>query len=92
MTARIPRGSSERVVSAERAELLTKSDSTVFTWATRGLYVGGAGDVAVRMLNQLGSAAASVTFVGVAAGTFLPIECDQLLSTGTTATNVVGLW
>lgn len=76
---------------ATRAAALTKSDSTVIAPATRGLYVGGGGDVAVRILNASG-VAASVTFANVPAGTILPIVCDQLLSTGTTATNVLGLW
>ena len=76
---------------AIRAELLIKSDSTVFTYFTRALYVGGAGDVAVKIMNQAGTEA-SVTFVGVPAGAILPIACSQLLSTGTNATNVIGLW
>lgn len=75
--------------SAENAAAVTKSDATVFDPSTRGLYVGGAGDVAVRMI---GPPAASVTFVGVPAGTILPVQCDQVLSSGTSATNIVRLW
>jgi hypothetical protein len=67
---------------------VTASDATTFDPPTRGLYVGGAGDVAVRMF--LGQA--NVTFVGVPAGTLLPICVDRVLSTGTTATSVVRLY
>lgn len=65
---------------------VTKSDSTVFTQPTRGLYVGGGGDVAVRMVSG-----AAVTFVGVPTGSVLPIRVDKVLSTGTDATDIVGL-
>jgi hypothetical protein len=53
---------------------------------TRGLYVGGAGDVTVRMRNG-----SNCTFTGVPAGSILPVQCDRVLSTGTTATNIVRL-
>lgn len=72
--------------SASSAVSLTKSDVTVFGF-TRGLYIGGAGDVAVRMRDGN-----SATFVGALAGTILPIQVDQLLSTGTSATNVLALY
>lgn len=65
---------------------LTKSDSTTFA-PTRGLYVGGAGDVAVKDLSGN-----SVTLVGATAGSVLPIRCTMLLSTGTSATSVVALY
>lgn len=67
------------------AVAVTKSDSTVFTAPTRGVYVGGTGDVAVRMWYS----GNSVTFVAVPVGSVLPIAVDQVLSTGTTATSIV---
>jgi len=54
---------------------------------TRGLYVGGAGDVAVTMAED----GNNVTFVGVLAGSILPVQVTKVLSTGTTATNIVAL-
>lgn len=71
---------------------VTKSDATVFgvaanTFKTRGLYVGGAGDVAVRFVD--GNTA---TLVGVAAGSLLPVSVDKVLSTGTSATSIVALY
>lgn len=69
------------------AAAITVSDATVFTKVTRGLFVGGAGAVSVVMANG-----DTVTFTGVVAGSILPIRVKQVLSTGTTATNMVGLW
>lgn len=54
---------------------------------TRGLYVGAAGNVAVTM-----AAGQSVTFVGVQAGTVLPIRVSRVLSSGTTASNLLALY
>lgn len=69
---------------------LTKSDSTDITIngkAPRSLYVGGAGDVAVERGDGV-----AVTFVGAAAGSVLPIRPVKLMSTNTTATDVVALY
>ena len=65
---------------------LTKSDTTKFQ-PTRGLYVGGAGDVAVVDLSGN-----SVTLVGALAGSVLPVRVVQLLATGTSATSVVAIY
>jgi hypothetical protein len=66
---------------------VTPGDSTDIA-STRGLYVGGAGDVAV--LFKGGSA--SVTIAGVAAGTVLPFQVTRVYSTSTTATGIVALY
>lgn len=73
--------------SAGYAAAVTKSDATVLP-ATRGLYIGGAGDVAVSMAAD----DSSVTFTAVPAGTVLPVRVKKVLSTGTTATTIVALW
>ena len=51
------------------------------------LYVGGAGDVRV-----LTSSGADLTFVGIAAGTFMPVQVKRVYATDTTATDIVALW
>lgn len=56
--------------------------------ATRGLYVGVAGDVVCRLLGDT----ADQTFTGVLAGSVLPIRLTHIRSTSTTATNMVGLY
>lgn len=66
---------------------VTKSDATVFSQPTRSLWVGGLGDVAVRMLDGT-----TPIFSAVPAGTLLRVRVDKVLSTGTTATNIVGLY
>ena len=72
--------------SASTAEAVTPSDTTKLSAVTRALYVGGAGNVAVLMAD--GSTA---TFVGVPAGSVLPIRVQRVNSTNTTATSMVGL-
>ena len=65
---------------------ITPSDSGVLTGGpTRGIYVGVTGDVAATM-----SSGNSVTHVGLAAGVWHPIQAQQVLSTGTTATSILG--
>ena len=51
------------------------------------LFVGGGGDVAV-----IDAGGSTTTFVGVPSGTFFPHHVKRVLSTGTTATNIVALW
>lgn len=68
------------------AAAVTPSDSTDIT-TTRGVYVGGAGNLAVTMAN--GSTA---TFVGIPAGSILSIRVKRIHSTSTTATNIVALY
>lgn len=64
---------------------VTKSDSTTYDPPLAFLYVGGAGDVAIQDKNGT-----QVTWVGVAAGSIIPMRCVKVLSTGTTATSIVG--
>jgi hypothetical protein len=71
---------------ASGAVAVTKSDVTTLA-GVRGLYVGGAGDVAVM---PTGSTVA-VTFSSVPAGSVLPIRVTKVMSTNTTATNIVAL-
>lgn len=65
---------------------VSKSDTDNLTYPARAIYVGGAGDVAV--LNDEG---VSVTFVGVAAGTWIPVKTKRVMSTNTDATDMVAL-
>jgi hypothetical protein len=69
---------------------ITKSDTVVYTPANggeiNGLYVGGAGDVAVKTSND-----ETVTFSAVPVGTILPITVKQVMSTNTTASLILGL-
>jgi hypothetical protein len=66
---------------------VTKSDVTVFAQPTRSLWIGGVGDVPVRMLDGT-----ALTFTAVPAGTLLNVRVDKVMSAGTSATNIVGLY
>lgn len=85
--------------SAIEAKAVTKSDTNDIhgdavgtdIQACRAVYVGGAGNIAVKMAGT-GSGGSAVTFTGVVAGTVLPIQIVQLMSTNTTATDVVALF
>lgn len=66
---------------------ITGNDSTDLTNATRGIYVGGAGDVKVTMVGS-----GTVTFAAVPAGSTLPVRAARVFATGTTATNLIGLY
>jgi hypothetical protein len=51
------------------------------------LYVGGAGNVSVVTVGD-----DTINFIGVPAGTTLPIQVVRLRATGTTATQVNAMW
>lgn len=76
---------------AARAAVVTPSTSALALvaaeGATRGLYVGGAGNVEVIML-----AGNTVIFSAVPVGTILPIRVTHVLAANTTATLIVALW
>lgn len=65
---------------------VTPDNANDLTIQTRGLYVGGTGDVKVTSITG-----DVVTFVGVPAGMVLPIRVKRVWATGTTATAIVGL-
>ena len=71
---------------AAKAVIVTPSDSTELN-VTRGLYIGGAGDVVVTMAEQ----GTNITFVGVPAGTFMPIQVRLVLA-ATSATSILALY
>ena len=72
---------------ALNAEAVTPSDSVSLTNDSRGLFVGGAGNISVLM-----SGGTSVTFTGVVAGSILPIRANRVNATSTTATDIVSLY
>lgn len=71
-------------VPARSAASVTPSDATTLFTSTKGVWVGGAGNLAVTMHDGT-----SVTLVGVVAGSLLPVSVTQILATGTTATDIV---
>lgn len=75
--------------AASMGRPVTKSDATVLP-VTRALYIGGAGDVAVKFEDDPSGTA--VTLSGAAAGSIIPVRVVKVMSTNTTATNIVALY
>jgi hypothetical protein len=71
--------------SAQQLVAITLAD-TDLTAPVRGFYVGGSGNL--KVTDPQGNA---VTLVGVQAGMYYPIMVKRFWSTGSTATNIVGL-
>lgn len=63
---------------------ITPHDSTNLTNLARGVYVGGAGNVALVTPSDT-----VLTFVAIAGG-FIPFAAKRINSTGTTATGLIG--
>lgn len=68
---------------------VSPSDSTDLSRPTRGLFIGGAGNVSVVPAYDSETA---VVFNGLAAGALLPIVVKRVNATDTTATNIVALY
>ena len=51
------------------------------------IYIGVGGNIKVLTTRE-----ATLTFIGVIAGTVLPVQVKRVFSTDTTATNLVALW
>jgi hypothetical protein len=73
---------------AQRAVAVTPTDAAVIE-CTRGLWVGGAGNVSVRFVDR---PAVDVLLSGVPAGTLLPLQVTCVNATNTTATLIVALY
>ncbi len=71
---------------------VTPADGSDLSFVSRALYVGGAGDLEVVMAGDHSSDGATLTIVGVPAGTLLPLAVSRVKATGTTATSIVALW
>lgn len=55
--------------------------------ATRGIYIGGAGNLAVRMIDGT-----EVTFTAVIVGAMYDLAVIRVLDTGTTASDIVAVY
>lgn len=73
-------------MQASHAIAVTPSDVTVYQNALI-LFVGGTGTLKVQ--TELGD---TVTLAGIPAGFILPLWVTKVFATGTTATNITGLY
>jgi hypothetical protein len=71
------------LVGLRHAEV-TKSDVTVFD-APQAIYVGTGGDIALRLIGD----STVVTYTNVPSGSWLPVLADKVMSTNTTASDIV---
>ncbi len=74
------------IAPASRASAVTPNDSAIV--GARALYIGTAGDVAIATRRDIDP----VIFKNVPAGTILPVHAAIVALTGTTASNIVGLF
>lgn len=66
---------------------ITPNDTTNLVKETRAIYVGGAGNLKVETV-----AGSILVFTSVSAGTVYPLRIRKVFSTGTTASNLLGLY
>lgn len=82
-------GSDGVMAPARKAAAVTTHDTDPLPGGTtKGLFVGGAGNIALRFADD----SADVTLTGVVAGCVLPIRVTHVRATLTTATNIVALY
>ncbi len=86
MTDNFKRHTSSLESPASGAFSITPHDTNPLSEITRAIYIGGSGDIAVKML-----AGQEVTFLSLPTGTVLPVRVEQIKATGTTATGLLGL-
>lgn len=72
---------------ARRGVEITPDDGNDLAEVSRGLWIGGAGNLEVLLQGD----SAAVTISNIAAGTLLPICAKRIYATGTTATSIVAL-
>lgn len=68
--------------------VVTPNDNADLAVTARALYVGVGGDVAFIAFND----SSAQTWVGVTAGTIIPMYVKRVMSTNTTATSILGLY
>jgi hypothetical protein len=87
------RGHSSATFSASKGAVITPADNTEIP-VTRGLYVGGTGNLTVKFADNGDPTAAGGTVLisAVPVGAVLPIQVNCINSTNTTATLIVALY
>lgn len=65
---------------------VTPSNITNFDTTARALYIGLGGDV--TLVTPMGNV---ITFINTVTGSIIPIMCNRVNATGTTATNIVAI-
>jgi hypothetical protein len=79
--------SARLVGPARHGAAVTPHDTNELDNYSRALWVGGAGNIALTTAGG-----DSITLSNIVAGSLIPIQAKIVLSTGTTATNIVALY
>jgi hypothetical protein len=81
-------------LQAEKALMVSANDATTYLFEAGQVYVGTAGTVVLITSGQAdqNTNTGASTFIGVPAGTVLPVLATRILSTGTTSTGFVILY
>jgi hypothetical protein len=87
MTEQFDTRAQDVAAPARRGFAIAPSDATDLVAETRAIYVGVAGDLSVVL-----SSGDEVTFSGVAGASILPLRISRVKATGTSATQLVGLY
>lgn len=75
------------VSPAENAAEISPNDASDILNVTRAIYVGQGGDMQVVMLGGT-----TATFTNIPSGTLIPLRVTRIMSTGTSAAAILGLW
>lgn len=75
------------IAPAKSAYTISPNDNADLPSATKAIYVGNEGDVTLRAIDD----DSDVLFRNLAAGTVLAVRARAIRSSGTTATDLVGL-
>jgi hypothetical protein len=87
MTDAFSRHSRSLTSPPEEAAAIAPDDAAPLAHVTRAVYVGSGGDLRVRMLKG-----GVVTLASVPGGSLIPLRVSQIYATGSTASDLVGLW
>lgn len=74
---------------ARQLVTITPDDSNDLNQPVRGIYVGGGGDLNILAIDD--AVGNNKTLSAVPQGTFVPVITKRVLSTGTTASLLIGL-
>jgi hypothetical protein len=87
MVARPNESLAGTTVGIRSAATVTPSDTVDLSRITRGIFLGGAGNVAVIFADD--ADAAPVTLTGLASGVWHPMQVRRVMATNTTATLIL---
>lgn len=81
-----------KVITPSNTLDITDAAGDAFPMYTKGLYIGGAGNITVIMAGNKADDTTTVLFTGLLVGLVYPFQIRRILVTGTSATLIVGLF